>query len=34
MWAEVEEIVEEYKRDTWRRLADSEQNENFMDLIG
>lgn len=34
MWAEVEEIIEEYKRDTWKRLADSEQNENFMDLIG
>ena len=33
MWAEVTSIVEEFKKDTWRRLVDTKQEDNFLELI-
>ena len=33
VWAEVGNIVEEFKRDTWKRLVDTKQEDNFLELI-
>ncbi|KAF3937270.1 hypothetical protein ABW19_dt0200140 [Dactylella cylindrospora] len=33
MWAEVEEVIEDYKRETFRRLMETNQSDNFLDLI-
>ncbi|KAF8472115.1 exocyst complex component Sec5-domain-containing protein [Kalaharituber pfeilii] len=33
IWAEVTNIVEEFKRDTWKRLVDTKQEDNFLELI-
>ena len=33
VWTEVGKIVEEFKRDTWKRLVDTKQEDNFLELI-
>ena len=33
VWIEVENIVEEFQRDTWKRLVDTKQEDNFLELI-
>lgn len=33
VWMEVENIVEEFQRDTWKRLVDTKQEDNFLELI-
>ncbi|KAF3200052.1 hypothetical protein TWF106_003493 [Orbilia oligospora] len=33
MWAEVEEVIKDYKRETYRRLMETSQDDNFIDLI-
>ncbi|KAF8423080.1 exocyst complex component Sec5-domain-containing protein [Tirmania nivea] len=33
VWIEVGKIVEEFKRDTWKRLVDTKQEDNFLELI-
>ncbi|KAK6346813.1 hypothetical protein TWF696_006921 [Orbilia brochopaga] len=33
MWAEVEEVIKDYKRETYRRLMETSQDDNFLDLI-
>lgn len=34
MWIEVGRMVDDFKRETWRRLVDTKQDDNFMELIG
>ncbi|EWC43479.1 hypothetical protein DRE_07558 [Drechslerella stenobrocha 248] len=33
MWAEVDEVIKDYKRDTYKRLMETSQDDNFLDLI-
>ncbi|KAF3918702.1 hypothetical protein AA313_de0207881 [Arthrobotrys entomopaga] len=33
MWSEVEEVIKDYKRETYRRLMETGQDDNFIDLI-
>ena len=33
VWTEVGKIVGEFKRDTWKRLVDTKQEDNFLELI-
>lgn len=34
MWKDVGRSIDEFKRETWRRLVDTKQDDNFMELIG
>jgi len=33
VWTAVGKIVEEFKKDTWKRLVDTKQEDNFLELI-
>ena len=33
VWIEVENTVEEFQRDTWKRLVGTKQEDNFLELI-
>ncbi|RPA85957.1 hypothetical protein BJ508DRAFT_234861 [Ascobolus immersus RN42] len=34
MWSQVEDTIENFKKDTWRKLVATKQDDNFMELIG